>query len=291
MWVPGAHDATRTIVLRYRVGNMLRFFEEHDELYWNVTGTDWDVPIESATARVVLPAQVTAVVEVFRHLDRSFITPSAGVPLRSDTVLDISHESLIRQWQRLNQWVEQEALSADNYRRLEQTARLWDTGTFALQIGGHSIAAVDHHVSAADLQTELAKLTNISGVTVTPKNGAGSTDVGTAANPWVIRFTPTEFAKVFVNDAAAAFIGFPVSERHAALHQWVARMNGRPSIQRATEEAITAYQQSQSDPNPLFTSARIHWRSDRVEWAVRLGLGSWLLDEITADRAFFSPVP
>ena len=47
----------------------------------------------------------------------------------------------------------------------------------------------------------------------------------------------------------------------------------------------------QSDPNPLFTSSRIHWRSDRIEWAVRVGLGPWLLDEISADRAFFSPVP
>lgn len=80
----------------------------------------------------VSPAQVTAVVEVFRRPDRSFITPSAGVPLRSDTVLDISHESLIRQWQRLTQWVDQEALSADNYRRLEQTARLWHIGQAAL---------------------------------------------------------------------------------------------------------------------------------------------------------------
>jgi Novel STAND NTPase 1 len=34
----------------------------------------------------VSPTQLTAVVEVFRRPDRSFITPSAGVPLRSDTV-------------------------------------------------------------------------------------------------------------------------------------------------------------------------------------------------------------
>jgi glutathione S-transferase/RNA polymerase-associated protein len=90
---------------------------------------------------------------------------------------------------------------------------------------------------------------------------------------------------------AAAFLGLPVPERHAGLHQWVARVNARPSIQRATEEALVAYRQSQSDPNPLFTSTRLHWRSDRVEWAVRVGLGPWLLDEIAADRAFFSPVP
>lgn len=58
IWVPGAVDATRTVVLRYRVANALRFFEEHDELYWNVTGDEWDVPIEAASARIVLPAGV-----------------------------------------------------------------------------------------------------------------------------------------------------------------------------------------------------------------------------------------
>ncbi len=55
IWVPGAADATRTVKLRYRVANGLRFFDEHDELYWNVTGDEWEVPIESASAHVRLP--------------------------------------------------------------------------------------------------------------------------------------------------------------------------------------------------------------------------------------------
>ena len=55
IWVPGAQDATRTVVLRYRVQNGLKFFDEHDELYWNVTGDEWEVPIEAAAARVHLP--------------------------------------------------------------------------------------------------------------------------------------------------------------------------------------------------------------------------------------------
>jgi len=55
IWVPGAHDATRTVTLRYRATNGLRFFEEHDELYWNVTGDEWDVPIGAATAHIELP--------------------------------------------------------------------------------------------------------------------------------------------------------------------------------------------------------------------------------------------
>jgi uncharacterized membrane protein YgcG len=59
IWVPGAQDATRTVVLRYRATNGLRFFDEHDELYWNVTGDEWDVPIEAATAVVVLPDGVS----------------------------------------------------------------------------------------------------------------------------------------------------------------------------------------------------------------------------------------
>jgi uncharacterized membrane protein YgcG len=59
IWVPGAEDVTRTINLRYSIPNALKFFEEHDELYWNVTGTEWDVPIQSASALVELPSGVT----------------------------------------------------------------------------------------------------------------------------------------------------------------------------------------------------------------------------------------
>jgi uncharacterized protein (TIGR04222 family) len=59
MWIPGAENATRTAVLHYRATNALRFFDEHDELYWNVTGDEWEVPIEAATARIELPPNAT----------------------------------------------------------------------------------------------------------------------------------------------------------------------------------------------------------------------------------------
>lgn len=61
IWVPGAQDATRTVILRYHVRNGLKFFAEHDELYWNITGDEWEIPIEAASARIVLPAGVTGV--------------------------------------------------------------------------------------------------------------------------------------------------------------------------------------------------------------------------------------
>src|ERR1051325_3188921 len=55
IWIPGAADAERTLVLRYRATNGLRFFEDHDELYWNVTGDEWAVPINAARAEIDLP--------------------------------------------------------------------------------------------------------------------------------------------------------------------------------------------------------------------------------------------
>lgn len=68
---------------------------------------------------------VIAVVEEFRKPDRSFVTPPVGVPLNRETILDIGHESLIRQWTRLNEWANSEAISAAMYKRLKQTAILW----------------------------------------------------------------------------------------------------------------------------------------------------------------------
>lgn len=67
IWVPGAENATRTVILRYHVRGGLRFFDandptgHHDELYWNATGNSWDMPIRSAAATVVLPSDATNV--------------------------------------------------------------------------------------------------------------------------------------------------------------------------------------------------------------------------------------
>jgi hypothetical protein len=61
IYVDDANDAVRTIVLHYRVTNALKYFEDHDELYWNVTGDEWDVPIESANAQILLPPGVTGI--------------------------------------------------------------------------------------------------------------------------------------------------------------------------------------------------------------------------------------
>ncbi|OHV85551.1 DUF2207 domain-containing protein [Ensifer sp. LCM 4579] len=49
-----------TFQISYETGRQIRFFDGHDELYWNVTGTEWIFPIEEATATVTLPSGVRA---------------------------------------------------------------------------------------------------------------------------------------------------------------------------------------------------------------------------------------
>lgn len=49
---------TYTYTLAYRIPLEVRFFDDYDEVYWNVTGVEWAFPIEKATARVRLPRPV-----------------------------------------------------------------------------------------------------------------------------------------------------------------------------------------------------------------------------------------
>src|SRR5678815_3485460 len=73
-------------------------------------------------------AEVIAVIDVFRRGGRSFLMPPAGTELHADSVIDISHESLIRNWQRLKDWVNEEAQSVRVYRRVAETAMLHREG-------------------------------------------------------------------------------------------------------------------------------------------------------------------
>jgi uncharacterized membrane protein len=44
-------------ILSYQVENAILFLEDHDELYWNVTGNNWRAPIQEASADVALAAK------------------------------------------------------------------------------------------------------------------------------------------------------------------------------------------------------------------------------------------
>lgn len=87
---------------------------------------------EIAAVAGVSDDKVREIVEVFRRPGRRFVTPGEPEEIYANTMLDISHESLIRQWERMDQWVQTEAESADTYRMLEKTACLWRDGKAAL---------------------------------------------------------------------------------------------------------------------------------------------------------------
>jgi len=46
-------------VLTYTTNRQLGFFNDHDEIYWNVTGTGWLLPIDKVQARVQLPIGIS----------------------------------------------------------------------------------------------------------------------------------------------------------------------------------------------------------------------------------------
>jgi tetratricopeptide (TPR) repeat protein len=72
--------------------------------------------------------EVTRVIEVFRQPNRCFLTPQSKTVLNSWSVIDLSHESLMRGWTRLAGWAEEERASAAIYVRLSQDAAWFAEG-------------------------------------------------------------------------------------------------------------------------------------------------------------------
>lgn len=62
-----------TYRIRYRTNRQLGFFDQYDELYWNVTGTGWIFAIDRASARVHLPTAVAA-----EHMQLNYYTGPQG---------------------------------------------------------------------------------------------------------------------------------------------------------------------------------------------------------------------
>ena len=103
-------------------------------------------------------ADIIRIVEDFRRPGRSFLMPAQPVALGAGSVIDISHESLIRGWRRLRQWVEEEAESARVYRRLAETAELHAQGIAGLWHDPdleHALAWRDRGASHRHLGTSL----------------------------------------------------------------------------------------------------------------------------------------
>ena len=76
--------------------------------------------------------EVTRVVERFREPGRSLLMPPFGVRLESETVVDISHESLMRIWIRLKRWLDEESKAAEMYLKLSEAAERYQEGKAGL---------------------------------------------------------------------------------------------------------------------------------------------------------------
>ena len=93
-------------------------------------------------------AEVTEVINVFRKPSRSFLMPPLPGSLEPSSVIDISHESLMRVWERLRVWTDEEAQCAQLYRRLLESSSLHAEGKAALWRDPELQLAVDWRNSA-----------------------------------------------------------------------------------------------------------------------------------------------
>jgi uncharacterized RDD family membrane protein YckC len=93
------------------------------------------------------PEELTPVLNVFRDPSRSFLMPPLTDALEPGTVIDISHEILMRVWERLKRWADEEAQSASTYRRLAESAELFAAGKEALLRNPGLQAALDWQYS------------------------------------------------------------------------------------------------------------------------------------------------
>ncbi len=93
-----------TYTIRYRMENQVRFFENYDEIYWNVTGNEWDFVIREASATVYLPGGATISQHqgysgsygasgcdcIFEVTDANVITYASTAPLRHSQGLTVA---------------------------------------------------------------------------------------------------------------------------------------------------------------------------------------------------------
>lgn len=76
--------------------------------------------------------EVIKVIENFRKPGRSFVMPDPSVKLASSSVIELSHESMMRIWTRLGIWVDEESESARTYKRISDAAAMYQIGKTGL---------------------------------------------------------------------------------------------------------------------------------------------------------------
>ncbi|MDY0099733.1 MAG: WD40 repeat domain-containing protein [Bacteroidales bacterium] len=76
--------------------------------------------------------ELNDVIEKYRDPFVSILTPYHPLPLDDDSMIDLTHESLIRHWDRLAKWVDEEADSVKIYQRLSDMSAMYQQGKTGL---------------------------------------------------------------------------------------------------------------------------------------------------------------
>ncbi|RAH96696.1 hypothetical protein DLJ53_30995 [Acuticoccus sediminis] len=113
-WIPVVEPLMRGLVTGTSLASAVRRPARLDELV-ALTGRTED--------------ELRTVIEAMRAPHCSFLRPDPSVPLDGATVVDITHESLVRQWSRLAEWHRAETLDGERWRQLAAEAEAHAAGT------------------------------------------------------------------------------------------------------------------------------------------------------------------
>lgn len=150
MWEPD-----RPLGLQHyeRIGGLSQALDRHlEELYGNLTEPQQEAaaeifrrltesggdgrgvrrPTAYGELQDLAGPETAHVLEVFRAPGCTFLMPPAPQPLESGTIVDLSHESMLRHWKRLQGWAEDETRWSRTLVRLAEDADAWSQGTHEL---------------------------------------------------------------------------------------------------------------------------------------------------------------
>lgn len=78
--------------------------------------------------------KIIEIIDVFRLSGRSFLMPPKSVNINENDYIDISHESLMRDWDRLKIWINEEFESSKTYIKLCKSAEMYQEGKGSLLV-------------------------------------------------------------------------------------------------------------------------------------------------------------
>lgn len=118
-----AEEAYEETVANHKQQIAERIFKALTDTFSDPRGVRRPTSLQEIAAICEVSAQeAIEVIEKFRGAGRSFLTPSADAPLYPNSIIDLSHESLMRCWDRLVTWAEEERESASAYIRVALAA-------------------------------------------------------------------------------------------------------------------------------------------------------------------------